>query len=37
MLALIALAVLSAAWHAGRSALEALRSLPRSNEDMVFF
>jgi hypothetical protein len=37
MLAFIALAALYAAWHAGRSAFEALRSLPRSNEDMVFF
>ena len=37
MLALIVLVAACAAWRAGRAAFEALRSLPRSNDDMVFF
>jgi hypothetical protein len=37
MLALLSLAALCAAWRVGRAALEALRSLPRSNDDLVFF
>lgn len=37
MVTLLSLAVLVGAWRAGRAALEALRRLPRTNEDMVFF
>ena len=37
MLAIVTLAALYAAWRGGRAAFEALRSLPRSNDDMVFF
>ena len=37
MLAILTLAALYAAWRGCRAALEALRSLPRSNDDMVFF
>jgi hypothetical protein len=37
MLALITLAALYGAWRATRAALAALRGLPRSNDDMVFF
>ena len=37
MLALFALAALYAALRAGRALFEALRSLPRSNDDLVFF
>lgn len=37
MLAILSLAALYAGWRLGRAALEALRNLPRSNDDMVFF
>jgi len=37
MLALMTLAALWGGWRVTRAALEALRRLPRSNDDMVFF
>jgi alkylhydroperoxidase/carboxymuconolactone decarboxylase family protein YurZ len=37
MLTILSLATLYAGWRAARAALEALRNLPRSNDDMVFF
>lgn len=37
MLALLSLATAYAAWRIGRAAFAALRDLPRSNDDMVFF
>lgn len=38
MLSILILSVLAAGgWRAGRAAREALRHLPRSNDDMVFF
>jgi hypothetical protein len=37
MLALLTLALLYGAWRGTRAAIETLRRLPRSNEDMVFF
>lgn len=37
MLALLTLAALYGGWRAVRAALQALRRLPRSNDDMVFF
>lgn len=37
MLTVLILATGSAAWRLGAAALDALRRLPRSNDDMVFF
>ena len=37
MLALLTLAALYGGWRVTRAALDALRRLPRSNEDLVFF
>ena len=37
MLALLSLAAAYAGWRLGRAVLTALRELPRSNDDMVFF
>jgi hypothetical protein len=37
MLALILIAAAYAGWRATRAVLASLRSLPRSNEDMIFF
>ena len=37
IIALLSLAALVGGWRAGRAALEALRRLPRSNDDLVFF
>jgi heme A synthase len=37
MLILVALAAAWGGWRAGRAALHSLRSLPRRNEDMVFY
>jgi hypothetical protein len=37
MLALLLLVVLYGGWRAAAAAIEALRRLPRSNEDMVFY
>jgi len=37
MLTLLILAALYGGWRATRAALQALRGLPRSNDDMVFF
>lgn len=37
MLTALSLAALYAGWRLTRAAFEALRSLPRSNADMIFF
>lgn len=37
MLAFLTFTALYAAWRACRAAVETLRSVPRSNDDMVFF
>jgi len=37
MLALLSIAALYGGWRATRAVLEALRKLPRNNEDFVFF
>lgn len=37
MLIVLTLAVGYAAWRIAASALQALRRLPRSNDDLVFF
>jgi hypothetical protein len=37
MLTLLSLAALAGGWRVARAALEALRRLPRSNDDLVFF
>jgi hypothetical protein len=37
MLTVLILAACYAAWRVGAAALDAVRRLPRSNEDMVFF
>lgn len=37
MLALLTLAAAYGGWRVLRAALASLRSLPRSNKDMVFF
>lgn len=37
MLTLLALATAYAGWRAVRGAVEAVRNLPRRNDDMVFF
>lgn len=37
MLPLLTLALLYGGWRIVRAAVEALRRLPRSNDDMVFF
>ena len=37
MLAILSLAAAYAAWRAGRAAWHALRDIPRSNDDLVFF
>jgi hypothetical protein len=37
MLSLLILVALYGGWRASRAALAALRQLPRSNEDMVFY
>jgi hypothetical protein len=37
MLSLLILVALYGGWRAGRAAMEALRRLPRSNDDLVFF
>jgi hypothetical protein len=37
MLALITLAALWGGWRLTRAALQTLRGLPRSNDDLVFF
>ena len=37
MTALLILAAAYGGWRAARAALSALRELPRSNDDMVFF
>ena len=37
MLSILVLAGLYAAWRVTRAALESLRGLPRSNEDMIFY
>jgi hypothetical protein len=37
MLALLSLAVLYGGWRLARSAWRALRGLPRSNDDFLFF
>ena len=37
MLMLLLLAAAYGGWRAARAAIESLRDLPRSNDDMVFF
>lgn len=37
MLSILILAAAVGAWRIARTALQGLRELPRSNEDMVFF
>lgn len=37
MFTLLALAAAYGAWRAIHAAFESLRSLPRSNEDMIFY
>jgi hypothetical protein len=37
MLVLFTLVAAYGGWRIARAALEALRNLPRSNEDLVFF
>lgn len=37
MIAILSLAVLYGAWRVAGAALDALRRLPRSNDDLVFF
>jgi hypothetical protein len=37
MLSLLILVALYGGWRAARAAMEALRRLPRSNDDLVFF
>ena len=37
MLILLTLAAAYGGWRVGRAALDSLRGLPRSNDDMVFF
>jgi len=37
MLALFSIAALYGGWRVARAAYEALRRLPRSNDDLVFF
>jgi hypothetical protein len=37
MLVLLTVAAVYGGWRITRAALEALRYLPRSNEDLVFF
>jgi hypothetical protein len=37
MLSILVLAALYGAWRVTHAARESLRSLPRSNEDMIFY
>ncbi len=37
MLSILIVAAAFAGWRIARAALEALRDIPRSNEDMVFY
>jgi hypothetical protein len=37
MLAIISIAVLYGGWRITRAALDAVRQLPRSNDDLVYF
>lgn len=37
MLMILALAAVYGGWRAARAAIESLRDLPHSNDDMVFF
>lgn len=37
MVALLSLAAVYGGWRLTRAALDALRRLPRSNDDMVFY
>lgn len=37
MLALLSLATVYGGWRVARSAWQALRRLPRSNDDFIFF
>lgn len=37
MIALLSIAALYGGWRLGRAAYAMLRSLPRSNDDLVFF
>ncbi len=37
MLTVLSLAALYAGWRVTRAAFESLRSLPRTNADMIFF
>ena len=37
MFTLLIFAALYGAWRAGRSALDSLRGLPRSNDDWIYF
>ena len=37
MIALLSLAALYGGWRIGRAAYEAVRRLPRDNDDLVFF
>ncbi|MCE3271305.1 MAG: hypothetical protein K0S57_1702 [Ramlibacter sp.] len=37
MIALLSLAALYGAWRLASAALDAVRRLPRSNDDLVFF
>jgi hypothetical protein len=37
MLTLLLIAAAYGGWRAVRAALESLRALPRSNEDMIFY
>lgn len=37
MIAVFSLAAVYAAWRIASAALDAVRRLPRSNEDLVFF
>jgi hypothetical protein len=37
MLIILTLAAILGGWRIARAAIESLRELPRSNDDMVFF
>jgi hypothetical protein len=37
MIALLSLAALYGAWRIGAAAWQAVRRLPRSNDDLIFF
>jgi hypothetical protein len=37
MIALLSMLALYSGWHVGRAAYDAVRRLPRHNDDLVFF